>query len=86
MRAFTAWFAKALTTLISSPHEFQTFSSYLDHDEEVDYGSDTTVHGEQRTMSNQPVPEVRPYSDLNRFVNVIKPTRWGRSIMKQMPS
>ena len=39
-----------------------TISSYLGLDEEVDYGSDTDVHVDEGTLSNPPVPDVRPLS------------------------
>ena len=52
---------KALYTMTSSPHESQTLSSYLNLDEEVDYGSDTSVDEEEGIMTNTPMPEARPH-------------------------
>ena len=46
--------------MASSTDESSTLSSYLGIDVEVDYGSDTNVHGEERTMSDSPVQEATP--------------------------
>ena len=45
--------------MASPPHESSTLYSYLGIDEEVDYGSDTNVPGEERTTSDSPVQEAR---------------------------
>ena len=50
------------------PHGFQTLSSYLDHDEEVKYGSDNSVEVEEGTMSDPHLPEVIPLSAPNPFI------------------
>ena len=52
---------KALHTMALSHHEYQTLSSYLNLDEEVDYGSDTSVDEEEGIMTNTPMPEARPH-------------------------
>ena len=44
-----------------------TLSSYLGLDEEVDYGSDTNVLGDEGTSSSSPVPKVQPLTALNPF-------------------
>ena len=54
--------------MISPPHESQTLSSYVDFDEDVDYGSKTNAHGDEGTLSSLPVPEVRPLTATNPFV------------------
>ena len=54
--------------MASSPNESQTLFSYLEFDDDADYGSDTNVHGDERTLSHSPVPEVRPLSALNPLV------------------
>ncbi|CAI5733685.1 unnamed protein product [Peronospora destructor] len=53
--------------MASPPHESSTLSSYLGIDVEVDYGSDTDVHGEERTMSDSPVQEASPHTAPNPF-------------------
>ena len=55
------------TTMASPPHESLTLNSYLGIDEEVDYGSDTNVPGEERTTSDSPVQEARPHTAPNTF-------------------
>ena len=40
----------------------------------MDYGSDTGVHGDERTLSNPPVPELRPLSAPNPFAERGKTT------------
>ena len=46
--------------------ESETLHSFLGM-EEVDYGSDTSVQGDKRTMSESPVPEDKPLSAPNPF-------------------
>ena len=58
--------------MASTPHEFPTLSSYLGLDEELDYGSDVDVHGDERTLSNPPVSEARPFSAPNSLVERIE--------------
>ena len=53
------------TTMASPPHESLTLYSYLGIDEEVDYGSDTNVPGEERKTSDSPVQEARPHTAPN---------------------
>ena len=43
----------------SPPGESETLSPCLGM-EEVDYGSDTSVHDGERTMSDTPMPEEQP--------------------------
>ena len=61
-------FTIILNTMISPPHKSHTLSFYLDPDEEVDYGSDTIVHGDKRTLSYQLGPEFRPLTAPSPFV------------------
>ena len=56
---------KARNTMASPPHESPTLSSYLGINVEEDYGSDTDVRGEERTMSNSPVQEASPHTAPN---------------------
>ena len=51
----------------SSPNGSQAFRTYLEMWEVVDYGSDTSVPGDARTMSNTPMPEVQPPTTLSPF-------------------
>ena len=60
-------FAKTLNTMASPPHESPTLSPYLGLDEELDYGGDIDVLGDERTFSNPSVSEVRPLSAPNPF-------------------
>ena len=53
--------------MASPPYESPTLSSYLGIDVEEDYGSDTDVRGEERTMSNSPVQEASPHTAPNPF-------------------
>ena len=53
--------------MASPPHESPTLSSYLGINVEEDYGSDTDVRGEERTMSNSPVQEASPHTAPNPF-------------------
>ena len=54
--------------MTSPPHESTNLSSYLGIYEEVDYGSNTNVHGDEGTLSDPPVPEFRPLTAPNSFV------------------
>ena len=51
-----------------TPNESRILSSYLDFDEDVDYGNDTKVPGDEGISSHSPVPEVRPLSAPKSFV------------------
>ena len=53
--------------MASPPNESSTLSSYLGIDVEEDYGSDTDVLSEERTMSGSPVQEASPYTAPNPF-------------------
>ena len=44
--------------MASLPHETQILSSYLNFDEDVDYGSDNNIHGDKRILFDPPVPKV----------------------------
>ena len=44
-----------------------TLFSYLNLDDEVDYGSDTSVLEEEATLSSTPIPEARLHSAPNPF-------------------
>ena len=51
------------------PNESWNISSYIDFDEDVDYGSDINLHGDEETFYNPYVPNVRPLSALNPLVD-----------------
>ena len=53
--------------MASPPYESPTLSSFLGIDVEEDYGSDTDVRGEERTMYNSPVQEASPHTAPNPF-------------------
>ena len=55
--------------MASPPHESRTLSSYLDFDEDVDYGSDTNVPGDDGISSHSAVSEARPLTAPNTFAN-----------------
>uniref|UniRef100_M4C6P9 Uncharacterized protein n=1 Tax=Hyaloperonospora arabidopsidis (strain Emoy2) TaxID=559515 RepID=M4C6P9_HYAAE len=48
----------------SSSNESKALCEYLGMEEAVNYGSDTSVPGDARTMSNTPMPEVQPPTTL----------------------
>ena len=52
----------------SPPNESRTLSSYLDFDEDVDYGSDTSVPGYDGISSHSAVSDARPQTAPNPFV------------------
>ena len=54
--------------MASTPHKNRTLSSYLEFDEDVDYGSDTNVHGDEGTLFNPTLPDKRPLTAPNPFV------------------
>ena len=54
--------------MASPPNESRTLASYLDFDEDVDYGSDTDVPGDEGIASYCPVSEVRPLTSPNPIV------------------
>ena len=54
--------------MASPPNESRTLSSYLDFDEDVDYGSDTSVPGDDGISSHSAVSEARPVTAPNPFV------------------
>ena len=66
--ALASRFAKAIFTIASPFHEYWTLSSYLDFDEEVDYGSATSVHEDEGTLINSPLTEERPFTAPIPFV------------------
>ena len=51
----------------SSSNESKVLFAYLGMDEAVDYGSDTSVPGDARTMSDTPTSEVHPPTALIPF-------------------
>ena len=53
--------------MASPPHESRTLSSYLDFDEDVDYGSDTSVPGDDGISSHSAVSKARPLTAPNPF-------------------
>ena len=53
--------------MASPSRESKTLHSYLDIEEEVDYGSDTSVQGDSGTMSDVAPAEVHPRTPLNPF-------------------
>ena len=65
MRNFTV--GKTQYTMAPSTHESPTLSSYLGIDVEVDNGSDTDIHGDERTMSDSPVQKAAPHIAPNPF-------------------
>ena len=54
--------------MASPPNKSRNLASYLDFDEDVDYGSDINVLGDERISSHSPVPEARPLTAPNPFV------------------
>ena len=54
--------------MTSQPHESHNLFSYLDLEEDLDYDSDSTVHVDEGTLFKLPVPEVRPLTASNPFV------------------
>ena len=54
--------------MLSPPNESRTLISYLDFDEDVDYGSDTSVPGDDGISSHSAVSEARPLTAPNPFV------------------
>ena len=72
---FTLVVCKTRNTMASPPPEAPTLSSYLGIDVEEDYGSDTDVLGEERTMSDSPVQETTPHTAPNHLPSVVKPPR-----------
>ena len=54
--------------MASPPNESRTLSSYLDFDEDVNYGSDTRVPGDDGISSHSAVSEDRPLTAPNLFV------------------
>uniref|UniRef100_A0AAV1TLK1 Uncharacterized protein n=1 Tax=Peronospora matthiolae TaxID=2874970 RepID=A0AAV1TLK1_9STRA len=51
----------------SSPNESKALCDYLGIEEEVDYGSDTSVRGDTGTMSGSLMPEAQPLNTANPF-------------------
>ena len=51
----------------SSPNESKDLCAYLGIEESVDYGSDTSLAGDARTMSDTPMSEVHPPTTLSPF-------------------
>ena len=58
---------QSLSTMSSSPNESKALCAYLGTEESVDYGSDTSVSGDARTMSDTPMSEVQPPTTLGPF-------------------
>ena len=54
--------------MASPPNESRTLASYLDFDEDVDYGSESNVPGDEGISSHSHVSEDRPLTALNPFV------------------
>ena len=54
--------------MASPSNESRTLSSYLDFDEDVDYGSDNSVPGDDGISSHSAVSEARPLTAPNPFV------------------
>ncbi|CAI5712939.1 unnamed protein product [Hyaloperonospora brassicae] len=50
------------------PNESRSLSSYLDFDDDVDYGSDTSVHGDDGISSHSAVTEAHPHTASIPFV------------------
>uniref|UniRef100_A0AAV1T5X6 Uncharacterized protein n=1 Tax=Peronospora matthiolae TaxID=2874970 RepID=A0AAV1T5X6_9STRA len=50
-----------------SPNELKTLCDYLDIEEAVDYGSDTSVQGDTGTMSDSPMSEAQPSNTSSPF-------------------
>ena len=53
--------------MASPSRETPSLSTYLGLDEELDYGSDTDIYGEERTRSDSPVKEAAPHTAPNPF-------------------
>uniref|UniRef100_M4B7H5 Uncharacterized protein n=1 Tax=Hyaloperonospora arabidopsidis (strain Emoy2) TaxID=559515 RepID=M4B7H5_HYAAE len=51
----------------SWPNESKPLCAYLGMEESVDYGSDTSLEGDARTMSDTPMSEVHPPTTLSPF-------------------
>ena len=51
----------------SSPNESVALCTYLGMEESVEYGSDTSVSGDARTVSDTPMSEVYPPTTLSAF-------------------
>uniref|UniRef100_A0AAV1T1A1 Uncharacterized protein n=1 Tax=Peronospora matthiolae TaxID=2874970 RepID=A0AAV1T1A1_9STRA len=51
----------------SLPNESKALCDYLEIEEEVDYGSDTSVRGDTGTMSGSLMPEAQPSNTPNPF-------------------
>lgn len=66
MRAFSH-ICKALNTMKSQFRESTIFLFYLDLDEDVDYRSDTNLHGDERTLSLTAVPVATTHTALKPF-------------------
>uniref|UniRef100_A0AAV1TLP1 Uncharacterized protein n=1 Tax=Peronospora matthiolae TaxID=2874970 RepID=A0AAV1TLP1_9STRA len=54
----------------SSLNESKALCEYLGIEEEVDYGSDTSVRGDTRTMSGSLMPEAQPSNTPNLFAEL----------------
>ena len=54
--------------MASPPNESRTLSSYVDFDEDVDYGSDINVPGDDAISSHSAVSMARPLTSPNPFV------------------
>ena len=63
--------------MASPPNESRTLSSYLDFDEDVNCGSDTSVPGDDGISSHSAVSEAQPITVPNSFVERGKTTAPG---------
>ena len=70
--------------MASPPNESRNLASYLDFDEDVYYGSDTNVPGDEGISSHSFVTEARPLTAPNILVERGEPPRQWRSIMQHM--
>ena len=57
--------------MTSPPHESQTLSPFPGLDEDVDYGSDTNMNGDEGKLFNSPVRVVRPLKAPNSFIELV---------------
>ena len=56
--------------MASPPHKSSTLFSYLKINEEVNFGSDSNVPGEEKITSDSPVQEARPHTAPNPFAEL----------------
>ena len=58
---------QSFSTVSSLPNESKALCAYLGMEEAGDYGSDTSVSGDARTMSDTPMFEIHPPTALSPF-------------------